>query len=355
MKNGVSDDMAQLNIGAAGIVASMRDASLQFDATGLRLNNGHFSIYKDYETFNPMIKTTDVTPVEGKEYYYISEENGDYILAEDLTQFEEETDYYVRSTSDDIYVRDNENNYSKYTDTLNANTLYYRYINEPIFYMDEKTGNLTVKGDVYANNGYFKGEIEATSGTFNGIIEANGGTIGGFKITSEYLQSEDNSIKLDGTNGQIIAKNIILGSGAKIEEYIEFIDDNNKVSAKILNPQKNNNLWLTAGNIELYTDGHLNLGSIEFNGGTGNNDGYIRSKFTDLNQQTQDGHWRINENGTAQFKNIYGIILMMKTPFYIKLRLFWIKIILQKKVTGFLVMIKYIRFYFQKIKSIMNL
>lgn len=234
MKNGISADMAKLDINAFDIVASIQEASLRFSANGLELRNG---------------------------------------------------DFLIKNQED-----------------------------EPVFYLDETTGNLAIKGDVYAENGHFKGIIEATSGTFNGDINANGGTIGGFRIASEkdgdkkidYLQSIGGNIKLNGTDGEIIAEKIILGAGAKVSESIEFISVDGKTSAKIFNPQKNSNLWLSAGQTALYTDGRLNLGTIELNGGTGKNDGYITSKITDLNGQQQEGYWRINENGTAQFKNIYA-------------------------------------------------
>ena len=276
VKNGISADMAKLNINANDIVASIQKASLRFSANGLELHNGDFLI----------------TDFSYEEVTNITSENFD---------------------DQELYILDNNSNYTKAI-SFEEGMVYYIQKEKSVFYLDKETGNLAIKGDVYADNGYFKGEVQATSGTFNGNINANGGTIGGFKIVSEeqgdkkvdYLQSINGNIKLDGANGEIIAENIILGAGAKISESIEFTDNSGNVSAKILNPQKNGNLWLSAGQTSLYTDGRLNLGTIELNSGTGKNDGYIRSRFTDLNEQTQDGHWRINENGTAQFKNIYA-------------------------------------------------
>ena len=111
-------------------------------------------------------------------------------------------------------------------------------------------GNLALKGNIYAENGYFKGELQgatgtftgeliAASGTFNGKLEAAtgsfsgdisaaSGTIGGFKIDATRLISTDNednpSIILNGKDGSIEAENIILGTGAQIKEYIKIGD-----------------------------------------------------------------------------------------------------------------------------------
>lgn len=119
---------------------------------------------------------------------------------------------------------------------------------EKILYADETTGNLIIKGDIYANNGYFRGEIEATSGTFSGELKAATGTfsgkleaatgnfsgdisaatgqIGGFnigqnKLISVHQLDGKNSIELDGINGTIIAENITLGANASIAGVVK--------------------------------------------------------------------------------------------------------------------------------------
>lgn len=38
-------------------------------------------------------------------------------------------------------------------------------------YFDIDTGRLSIRGDVYADNGYFKGKVEATSGVFKGMLD----------------------------------------------------------------------------------------------------------------------------------------------------------------------------------------
>ena len=42
-----------------------------------------------------------------------------------------------------------------------------------------ENGNLALKGNIYADNGYFKGDITGASGTFSGRLEANEGFFGG--------------------------------------------------------------------------------------------------------------------------------------------------------------------------------
>ena len=147
-----------------------------------------------------------------------------------------------------------------YHEVLNANGYFIVYEN----------------GDVIANNGVFNGEINAKSGSFgnnavkitdtglvvkeggliiqgsgdktllsfkdgdlliSGIINAQaGGTIGGFTIKEDQLISQNHDIVLNGEEGTIIADNITLGEGAKIDSFIQlgenvklFGSDSNKV------------------------------------------------------------------------------------------------------------------------------
>ena len=131
-----------------------------------------------------------------------------------------------------------------YHEVLNANGYFIVYEN----------------GDVIANNGVFNGEINAKSGSFgnnavkitdtglvvkeggliiqgsgdktllsfkdgdlliSGIINAQaGGTIGGFTIKEDQLISQNQDIILNGEEGIIVADNITLGEGAKIDNFI---------------------------------------------------------------------------------------------------------------------------------------
>lgn len=148
IKNGVSADMAKLNIGANDIVASIRDTSLKFSSDGLDLVNGDFSIY-DF-VYKPIILTAE--SFETNKYYKLDGNSKPQLAI----SFEEGVQYYEQ----------------------------YK---EAVFYADGVTGDLTLKGNVYANNGVFRGDVFANNGTFNGQITATGGNIGGFNIYSAYF------------------------------------------------------------------------------------------------------------------------------------------------------------------------
>lgn len=81
-------------------------------------------------------------------------------------------------------------------------------------------------GTVVATDGSFTGTIHAKDGEFTGMIEALSGKIGGFTIENNRLVSKKNDdeeieIILNGTDGFIYAKNIKLGEGATIENFIK--------------------------------------------------------------------------------------------------------------------------------------
>lgn len=121
---------------------------------------------------------------------------------------------------------------------------------EDLLYSDN--GNLAIKGNIYADQGYFSGELraatgtfagdisaatgtfsgelKAATGTFAGDISAARGTIGGFQIEGDKLislKTDENgipNITLNGSEGKIEAENIVLGTGAQIKEYIKLGD-----------------------------------------------------------------------------------------------------------------------------------
>ena len=68
-----------------------------------------------------------------------------------------------------------------------------RQYNSSTQYVNIQNGILTCNG---AN---ITGTITATSGSFNGEITASSGTIGNYKITSQYLQSSDQTVGLSAT------------------------------------------------------------------------------------------------------------------------------------------------------------
>lgn len=166
-------------------------------------------------------------------------------------------------------------------------------------------GNLTVIGTINANDGYFAGELRSKSGFFEGTITAKDGKIGGLIISEDKLISEKTyisnvidgqeilspNITLNGITGQIFAHDIILGTGAVIEDYIQLGE------AYIYNPTNNKNRFITAGNINLNQNGVLKLGSIEMHGGDSTTQAYMKS---------ENGNWLIREDGVAIFNDIYA-------------------------------------------------
>lgn len=175
---------------------------------------------------------------------------------------------------------------------------------DPVLWSSADTGNLTVTGTIQADAGYFAGELRSKSGFFEGTITAKSGKIGGFNILEDRLTSEKTHVKvideqdtyipniiLDGTNGQIIAHNIVLGSSAEIEDYLKIGE------AFIYNPNIYENKFIKAGNINLKQTGILNLGSIEMHGGDETTQAYMKS---------ENGNWLIREDGLAIFNNIYA-------------------------------------------------
>lgn len=130
-------------------------------------------------------------------------------------------------------------------------------------------GSGTFSGTIYAEDGNFKGDVTATT------LTASAGNIGGFIIGANSLYSSDKnkSIELLGADGKIYAKNITLGIGAQVEEYIKFSSKSSEGSessegAFLRNPDKANGVFLEAGKIKLTDKGILQLGSIALDGET---------------------------------------------------------------------------------------
>lgn len=116
-------------------------------------------------------------------------------------------------------------------------------------------------------SGEFSGTIHATNGDFTGKVSATTGDIGGFIIDSNGLYSKggaetengydisNSNIQLLGESGRIYAENISLGTGAKIDKYIEL------GKAKLWNPDHEDasDKLLEAGGVKLSQTGELTL------------------------------------------------------------------------------------------------
>ncbi len=136
--------------------------------------------------------------------------------------------------------------------------------NEKVFYTDI-SGNLTLKGIVNADSGYFKGELAGATGSFSGSIIATSGNIGGLTLADGILSSVNNQLSINGTTGQIITNNILIKEGAAIDTYLSL------GNAKLWNPIKSSSGkdFITIDDAEgnqvfvLQDDGNLKAGSIK--------------------------------------------------------------------------------------------
>lgn len=92
-----------------------------------------------------------------------------------------------------------------------------------------------------------------------GEINTQGGSIGGFIINENEILSTNRDIELHA-DGKIIAKNIELGTGALIQDYLKI------GNAYIYNPDNYNNLFIKSGDIQIFDDGTANFGKISVDG-----------------------------------------------------------------------------------------
>ena len=168
IRYGMNRDMAALSIKAEGIVASMQDTKISFDANGLSILNGNFEILK--------------------------------------SRSGQEADRLLYAENGNLALRG------------------HIYADGGYFKGELQAASGTFTGALEAASGSFKGTLDAASGTFAGDISAATGIIGGFQIEDGRLTSINEGIPniiLDGINGHIEANNITLGTGAVIKEYIK--------------------------------------------------------------------------------------------------------------------------------------
>ena len=134
--------------------------------------------------------------------------------------------------------------------TINNGAFAINYDDESILYFDTVSKQLSVKG-----------KIIATDGSFSGRLESPSGKIGGFTIDANTISfGDDFELKTTANASSLMVSNITIGTGAKIENYI------NVGKAKLLNPEKNNDLFLESGAIKLYDTGVMNVGEIQIDG-----------------------------------------------------------------------------------------
>lgn len=251
VRYGLSSDMARLSLNAEGIVASIQDAGLKFDAGGLTVKNGSFTIISD--KYDPV----DITSFEDKQDYYIQTSTGFELVDKNLGVLEGQQ-YYIKTVIPSLEADEN--------------------------------GNLKITGVINAVDGQFSGVVYAADGVFNGVINAAGGTFSKAIDVKGYLSvgEEDkiyigtlelsNGEKIEGIfsenfstdgssgfylnpNGTIIANNIQLGDSASIKNFLKlgnncFIYNPLYSGGKFIAVEKNG-----LSVISLNNDGTLRLGN----------------------------------------------------------------------------------------------
>lgn len=278
---------------------------INFDETQDTFNIDLYNLSRDTLAFRILLDEECLV----KYTYLLENEEGNFNLIDYLNvRYGMKKDMAALSVEAEKIVQSIQNSYLTFSATgLIIQNGGFQILNrngEQVLWSSADTGNLTVTGTINANSGYFAGELRSKSGYFEGSITAKSGKIGGFNILEDKLTSEKTYIKvvdgwetylpnitLDGTTGQIIAHDIILGAGAVIEDYIKI------GNAFIYNPTNHRDKFIEAGNINLNQTGILNLGSIEMHGGDDTTQAYMKS---------ENGNWLIREDGVAIFNDIYA-------------------------------------------------
>ena len=326
-------DLAKLSINADGIVQSIQNTKLTFNAEGLTVRNGGIKIYGDeFIAANP----TEEFFNQG-EYYILT----DFGYTKAQPPFLEEIQYYEKTSYKAFEVDDFGNLYLK--------------------------GNGEFSGKIYAEEGEFRGIVKAKNGylenlTINGVLTVAGEEGNEIKIqglyaplerpeeytgelyyyneqtkiiekydgtsiipeydyysktstpgiyTNNFQENGESGFWLNPTTGQIQANSIILGSGATIYDAIHFISEDGKNFGAIYNPNKHSEIFIEAGiisenndknsTLKITTEGNIYAGNL-------NNSEYIV-----INGQEgiiQSGNyfsggigWRI-DNVLAEFNDI---------------------------------------------------
>ena len=284
-------------------------------------NPQELGLYEYNQEYLPFTHTDETNPSELGLYELV---DGEYILTEDTTFVSGKT-YYEYNES-----------YILTTDTTpQSDKTYYQIFDSYSLYLN---GSGTFNGNIYADNGYFHGELRAATGTFSGMLQAatgsfsgritaQSGHIGGFFINDGFLNSEsgeytiyettesdnprtlglyenvnniyeltedttpqegktyyslESGIILNGSIGLITAEDIILGTGARVRDYIAL------GNAFLYNPDLHNGVILEAGDVTLTQQGDLSLGDLTYNS---------------LTNTLSGGTWSIDSN-KASFWNV---------------------------------------------------
>lgn len=277
---------------------------IKFDSKQDVFNVDLYSLSGEVEAFNILLEEECLM----KYSYSLSNEEGNFNLVDYINiRYGIKKDMAALSIEAGKIVQSIQNSYLTFSATgLTIQNGGFQILDEfgnPL--LQSTKGNLVVTGTINANDGYFAGELRSRSGYFEGSITAKDGRIGGFIISEDelisqktYISKVENgqevyfpNIVLNGTTGQILAHDIVLGTGAVIEDYIQL------GQAFIYNPDNNKDKFIEAGNISLNQTGILKLGSIELFGGATDAQAYLKA---------ENGNWIIQEDGMAIFNDIYA-------------------------------------------------
>jgi hypothetical protein len=174
----------------------------------------------------------------------------------------------------------------------------YNKDDKKVLFFNDETGNLEIEGIITATGGEFSGVLKAATGEFSGTITANNGEIGGFNITENCLSAGDDlklysDYKINGeSKGSLLqVKNIEIGTGAKISEYLKLGDN-----VKLLNPQSNSSeSFLLVGDEGNLAINMTQNGVIELGNGAIKLDGEAQKIYGD--------QWTLSPD-LAEFKNV---------------------------------------------------
>ena len=250
---GLDSNAASFSLYKTKIENVVGNTHVIIDSNGLTVQDGNFYITRNLDGSEERLleytygetyeKTYDESPIAGKTYYTLTEEGYSKVSVE---SFSDGIEYY-------------EKNLGKLK--INGNSIFSGKL---------EAASGTFAGELTAASGVFTGTLKGVDGDFTGSITANTGVIGGFKITSNSIESTDGKIKLlnniENRESSIEVDNIKLGVGAEIKDYIKLGD------AYIYNPIENSNKFIeicdnNKNSIILINDnGTAKFGAIDIDG-----------------------------------------------------------------------------------------
>lgn len=289
-KFGIKEEAAQFNILASGLEASIRSTKLDFNANGLTVENGAFTITKNgepllYSSDGNLVIKGDVYATKGVFNGEVNATSGSFtgaINASTITAREGTISGFVLRNNS--LVAENFVKVSRTAATITPNEVYYKKTDDgyiELNFFEEVTfasgGNFNPSSRYFVYNAIDDKyvEVSATSTPQAGKVYL---TIRKEFTEGQYFLLQPALTLEGGSIGKITATNIEIGENASIRSSIRLGDN-----AVLHNPDKNNGLVLTAGKTTIDNQGHLAIASLE---GINN-------------------RWRIEEDGKAIFDELH--------------------------------------------------